>query len=318
MNFQVIVLFLYYALQVETDELNHLKLPGCVVKEIDNKCIVYNCPNSTEPNFSFKYDQGTLVITCNREKRLKNFSGQNLNIFNEYKSIEIKKCDLSVEFWLAKFCHRVNVNSSKVEYLNLYKNELTTIPPNTFDNIKQIKLEFNNIKEIYQSSFYGFKFLETLELSNEPLEEIGPGTFKNLTSLRTIVLNKVEVHRLPENLFEYNKLLTKIKLTGLNITELPNGLFSNLDSLSEVTLMNTSLMNIPSDTFRGSTKIKLIDLSYNQLRYISNGLFDGLTKLQELYVRSNKLQVIPNWPFRDLNNLEILNLQDNQIRKISK
>lgn len=122
MNFQVIVLFLYCALQVETNELDILKLPGCVFSEMDYKNIVYNCPKSTEPNFFFKREHETLFIKCENEYRLESLHVQNSSIFNSFQTFRIRGCELG----MTEFGNQINLSEPHRENLNFGSLDLPT------------------------------------------------------------------------------------------------------------------------------------------------------------------------------------------------
>ncbi|KAK7929485.1 hypothetical protein WMY93_005880 [Mugilogobius chulae] len=154
-----------------------------------------------------------------------------------------------------------------------------------------LALGYNDIKTLKTGDFNFLRqsSLLVLNLSSVPLTTVEPNSFKNIASLRTLILDGSKIE---------TRVLSKIcrELAG-----------SKIEALS---LKNMKLGSLNNETFTGltNTNITSLDLSGNELSKIDTGSFLGLHKLQSLNMANNKLKQLKNDTFKGLQSLKMLNM----------
>lgn len=109
------------------------------------------------------------------------------NITNTTTRILLKQNDISI-----LNCERFDgllLNT----YLDLSRNELTTIPPKCFvsmPGLQTLKLNDNQIDVIYNSSFAGLYMLEELNIAENMLANVPQGFLEGLNELQIVYLHK--------------------------------------------------------------------------------------------------------------------------------
>ncbi|XP_028981781.1 chaoptin-like [Diachasma alloeum] len=202
-------------------------------------------------------------------------------------------------------------NLTKLKHIDLSRNKISEITPGVFQTLSSLRtlnLSWNKLKQLPQSWFIlqsdgvlvrSPMKLEYLDLSNNQLSEISPRAFKNLTSL---VVLKLDSNVLPN---------------------IPN--LGNLKNLEEFNFSSNALRNVSYKTFYNMTNLKHIDLSRNEIAKITHGVFDMLASLIKLDLSSNKITKLRrNWitsrsdpaPVGYPINLEYLDISNNDLQKI--
>lgn len=186
---------------------------------------------------------------------------------------------------------------------------LTSIEPNTFDlsgnHINTLNISECMIESLKPKAFMGLIFLKYLDMGNNKIKSVYPGTFNGAKKIETIDLSRNE------------------------ITILNESGFAELFNLKKLILYNNSISVIAEKAFTGLTSLQELDLGYNQITDLKN-VVSNLTSLQILKLNNNKLKTINETEFYNLTNLDLLCLDhnfltspiielspNNQLRKIS-
>ena len=206
----------------------------------------------------------------------------------------------------------------------------------------------NNPKWILDRTFLNENYKETLfsenriDLSNKQIEQIDEDTFKELTNLRSVILNvnyiqeiyqetfknlynledlQINVNKirfLDKDLFKDLRSLISLSLNNNRIEFIPQSIFNNLKNLYEIDISNNEIDRICHEHFSGLTNLKYIRLNNNQIKLVEKGSFDGLENLTGVYLKNNLLKEINKDLFVGLNNLKIIDWSNNKIKHIEK
>lgn len=162
-----------------------------------------------------------------------------------------------------------------------------------YPTVLHLILRKNKIASIEKRAFTSFKSLETLEITNtDILNNLRPGTFDELDSLKYLYLNWNGLTSISKNIF--NKLVKVVRLE----------------------LAFNKIKNIEIESFSGMIKLQILKLQSNQIKHLENDIFIGMPGLRELSINKNYLKYIPKNIFNRLQNLTHLKLGWNEINKI--
>lgn len=178
---------------------------------------------------------------------------------------------------------------------------------NSLRNCREISLHCNSL-----GSLDGMNntYLSILRSTGNPIENLSPETFENLTNLNTIQLLETNINKLWSNTFANTKART-IHIESDNLTSIETKTFL-LETLHEVKIINQvkNIPVLPKHLF-GHT-IRSLSLSIG-LKQISNESFGEKSKLEELNLSGNYLKEIPSNLFDIFPNLIKLNLSNNHL-----
>ncbi|KAF7283031.1 hypothetical protein GWI33_001562 [Rhynchophorus ferrugineus] len=173
---------------------------------------------------------------------------------------------------------------------------LTSIEPNTFDlsgnQIRRMDISKSRIENLKQKAFMGLIFLEELDLSDNLIKSVYPGTFNG------------------------TKKITKINLSRNKISILSDKGFAELMHLRQLLVSHNSIEAVADTAFEGVYNLEELDLSYNRIGNISSKL-SNLTSLQVLNLNNNKLTRIDRWDLYNLTKLTSLDLSNNYLTQFS-
>ena len=174
----------------------------------------------------------------------------------------------------------------------------------TNNNIKEMYIDANNIREINDQTFQ----------------------YKELNGIECLSISLNPISRLPVNLFNSLALstLVKLHLDHNKIRYLSSKQFHCLENLKELDLSYNELnhLGLPESVFTSipSSNLEHIDLSHNKITFLPDGLFEGkaLTSLLTLYLQNNQMSEIPRSVFVSnfLTNLTQVKLEHNFIHQI--
>ncbi|TNM86937.1 hypothetical protein fugu_007167 [Takifugu bimaculatus] len=170
-----------------------------------------------------------------------------------------------------------------LERLLLEHNQLTRVPPNLPQSIRDLRLAHNRISKIPSGSFEGMTNLTSLQLQANVLEDVR-GAFKGLKSLTVLDMRKNKLKKIPNSLPEG---LQQLYLEFNEIESLPARFLTVLPKLQFVRLAHNKLSDrgLPADVFNTSTLVEL-DLSFNKLDKIPF----VHRNLENLYLQANRIK----------------------------
>eukprot|EP00986_Skeletonema_menzelii_P013693 scaffold8164_cov156-Skeletonema_menzelii.AAC.14 len=195
-------------------------------------------------------------------------------------------------------------------YLNLLRNQLTTLPANIGDlkNLERLELANNNLSDI-PSSIGKLTKLAHLNLESNELTSL-PRDFGKLKCL-TLNLNYNSFLSIPDCIMNMNGL-RRLSMIGNDLTSLPIGLqrFTAL----EVLLASRNKISILPDSIVSVPLLRELWLDNNQISSIPNN-FHRLTKLQVLKLEGNVDMVYPSADIIAMGAKEVLRWSRNRVSR---
>ncbi|XP_063813216.1 toll-like receptor 8 [Pseudophryne corroboree] len=218
----------------------------------------------------------------------------------------------------------IEENNSSVVF-DCHARRLKNVPsPITYlANSVQLLLSENYLQTIPNTAFRKWHNLTKLDLSSNykqyntnPCEVrlvIGDKTFTNLTTLKQLIIDNNNLHKIPTGL---PISLSQLSLRYNNISSVNKKSFSQVKLLKELYLDHNcyygnscpGVFEIQDEPFFQLQELTVLSLSYNNLAKVPPKL---PSSLKELYLSSNKINVIDREDFISLTNLEILHLSGN-------
>ncbi|XP_024886209.1 platelet glycoprotein V-like, partial [Temnothorax curvispinosus] len=188
--------------------------------------------------------------------------------------------------------------------LNLRDNNLHQVTGffNYTPGLQFLELEDNALQSIEPGTFDNLKNLTFLNLSVNHLTDPRSGIFDELVALRELDLNTNDMVRLPEYIFAKLKNLDVLNLSENNFTNLPRNLLQNNTKLRNFTLFDNkrNMTTLPDAFFANLTKLEMLKLKRNGFVTLPEDLFWGCTSLININLEQNYLRTLPRYIFRDL------------------
>lgn len=201
-----------------------------------------------------------------------------------------------------------------VETLDLRDNHITSLAPEEYmdlNNLKQLYLDGNRIFELKDYTFQGLA-LQHLGLSRNRMEKISRMAFEDCSilsidfssnqlqysSLRHLSpviahvheLNIADSHISPEHIKELLKQATRLKklnLSHLNLKQLPPNMFASQAKLEVLNLSNNTLQYIPVDVLHSLPSLHALDLRRNKFRGMPEIILRRLDRIRDVELDSN-------------------------------
>lgn len=198
-------------------------------------------------------------------------------------------------------------------------NQLETVdgPFVISSTLQYLDINSCNISVINLLFFDNITSLNTIDLSNNPLEKLDSGIFEVLTSLESLKLNNCKLKTIAD--------LTFSTITNLKYLELSGNQFINtnwsevlgkLVRLESLDLRKSGLTSLPEDTFTNCTKLVTLILADNVLRDLDVAAILGysVTHLEFLDLSNCNIQgPIAGDAFANATNLKTLYLSGNPL-----
>lgn len=163
------------------------------------------------------------------------------------------------------------------------------------------------------SSFVGLVYMETLNLGQNHIKNIVPGTFRGIKKLIWLNLGYNEITILVRDGFAELGNLTTLFLNDNAIKNVDANAFNKLSALEELYLQNNYISSLDG-VFYGLNSAKIIDLHNNSLLMLKPWDINSTTVL-DLNLAGNKLRSLDEGAIY-APKLEALNVSDNQIEAI--
>lgn len=206
--------------------------------------------------------------------------------------------------------------------VNLTRNGLQDIHPNTFQNNTQLSLltiSGNPLKHMHESKSAKHYLLHAPSVTDFDFSYNG-------------------ILRLKRTAFSKMHSLNFINLRGNRLREIDNKIFDSLNQLVEVDLSDNILDKIPTDLFIDkdvqilrvagnnlstlaniiSPKLTMLDASRNKIRVIGKDDLEGVPLLDQLYIKSNNMKRIHQHAFSNLEQLQYLDISDNKLSSLTE
>ncbi|XP_074925109.1 uncharacterized protein LOC116822520 isoform X1 [Chelonoidis abingdonii] len=190
---------------------------------------------------------------------------------------------------------------------------LRTLPAELATSTVSLNLSNNLLRILTANTFRNLTFLRSLWLDRNNLTFLYPGTFSALSNLRELDLGwNSRLTHLHANTFRGLSNLISLDLASCNIFEIHPLVFSYLLSLQVLDLTSNNLRYIPQ-AFRSLSSLTRLSLERNHIEAIGRDSLKDLKALYELNLRKNRICTIQNDAFAMLNRLEVLDLGHNHI-----
>jgi Leucine-rich repeat (LRR) protein len=232
-------------------------------------------------------------------------------------------------------------DNEKLNSLWLQSNRIKLMRPDIFNrNLNEIKLNSNFIRVFDTESFSNksslitfiasnmkiqiiefklfrkFRYLQSLDVSNNLLIKIEPNSFSAMSSLKKLNMSHNYLDALEEKLFCSLTSLENLDLSFNEIQVLTKNFLSGLYTLQELHLENNKMKLIEPFGFQDLKSLKNLFLGCNSLTELAHATFLNQTNLASLILNQNCIRSID---FLDaLTNLKILDLSSNLITGVEE
>lgn len=209
-----------------------------------------------------------------------------------------------------------------VTKFNLHNNYLTDLPPGTFGSISNILrylyLSDNNIKVISRGVFDNLEVLETLDLSQNELQEIEE-VFRNLSRLQQLNLAHNKISTVRQKSFQDMAELRLLNLSHNLLSVFDGGIFhSSHNKLEIIDLSHNHIHYLIPNALSHTPRLTYLDLSFNKMTIFLEDILRDAPLLETLKMQNNHLQQIDSGQFSHAIRLRYLDLSRNQIEAIGK
>lgn len=162
--------------------------------------------------------------------------------------------------------HTERNSNQEVEYVWIRNSRVTHLPrfdsPIFFPNMVKYLVTASGVKFIERDDFSAMSKLETLDLSNNEIEEIPEDAFYDLSELVDLFIDNNRVKALSGRLLNNAHFFQRFKASNNSLEILESEFFTGNPSLKIVSLDNNKLHKIRVD-FRPFRNLKKIDLLNN-------------------------------------------------------
>ncbi|CAH1772835.1 unnamed protein product, partial [Owenia fusiformis] len=161
--------------------------------------------------------------------------------------------------------------------------------------------------------------LHELTLEDGQLETggINNDTFRSLTELQRLTIQRYGIQFIEPGAFMYQTQTFHLEISGNALVELKASNFIGLGSLTDLYLTGNGIKWIESGSFLELNKLEYLYLSRNDLTNIYEGMFEGLTSLKSLYLLKNSIQHIGPYAFSNLQAISRIDLPDNNLLAVA-
>ena len=113
--------------------------------------------------------------------------------------------------------------------------------------------------------------------------------FSGCDSLKSVIINKIKLSTLPENLLEHTSKLEELDLSTNQINGLPDKLLHSAVNLKKVILNGNEISSLNNQHFKHNHKLTTLEIMKNQLTVVSKNSFENLYDLEVLKLSDNKI-----------------------------
>ncbi|XP_057370279.1 leucine-rich repeats and immunoglobulin-like domains protein 3 [Daphnia carinata] len=194
------------------------------------------------------------------------------------------------------------------------KQGLTQVPKDLPLWTEVLELQENLINTFSSYQFSHLKNLQRLDLSNNRVKFVVPGSLANLIHLNEVKLNHNQMVEIPDLGPLVN--LSSLNLAHNEILSMNSTWLAQTKSLKNLDLSHNKLYELPAGIFANGSRLQILNLSNNRLQYMDKGCFYNLTALVDLKLGRNRITSLPKELFKRLSALKVLELNRNRLTKI--
>ncbi|CAG7668634.1 unnamed protein product [Allacma fusca] len=194
---------------------------------------------------------------------------------------------------------------SKLITLLLNNNKLAKIENTTFGPgmgaLSVLNLHDNFLENIEPGTFAHTYSLEHLDLGKNPIKQLNGSSLQGLTQLRVLKINNNELSEVPAVFSKRNSPIGNSYQTGA------------LPHLIELFMGSNPISKLKNGDFEGLKNLQLLDLGGCRIDTIEPHAFRGLEVLRKLILTDNNLKNVPTTAFPPLSQLSMLKIGRNPI-----
>ncbi|XP_065335394.1 leucine-rich repeat neuronal protein 1-like [Cloeon dipterum] len=204
--------------------------------------------------------------------------------------------------------------NSSISYLNLAKNELSTIFSDTFvglENLETLVLSDNRINYIEDGAFVMLNNLKGLNLDSNMIGSLYEEWFLGLRNLANLSLAHNIIHHVNRNVFRATDRLQRLVLSGNRINGIEPQGFAGLSQLQTLLLDNNLLAVIPNSALQTLGNLRVLRVDMNPINKLQAYSFSELSVKEISASRMSDLRIVDGFSFHNLYNLTTLLMEDN-------
>jgi Leucine-rich repeat (LRR) protein len=161
-------------------------------------------------------------------------------------------------------------------------------------------------------------------IKTENFTTLPANIFDDLTNLKYLLISRLKLTALDENIFIKLPKLEEIKLEYNYFSTLPANIFQNQTNLKILKIDNGydetdtyKGLKLPANIFQPLTNLTVLELDGNNIYVLPHVIFHHLTKLKNLNLEGNNLHSLPDDIFQGLTDLDV-NLDQNRLESLPK
>ncbi|KAK0159607.1 hypothetical protein PV327_010703 [Microctonus hyperodae] len=203
--------------------------------------------------------------------------------------------------------------SNNVYILNMNGNNIAELPPFPSNiTLRRLQMAHNRLTELNYRSFAGLLFLLDADFSYNEIKYVDPEAFQDSPGLITLELQNNPLQEVKRQ-FLNCKTLLYLYLSNCHISKINDRFFQNITNLKRLDISNNPLQTIDSVPFEYLPHLEYLNLDNCSLTYIAPKAFINFENLCELILTNNNLTTV-SWtmilsPLGRLENLDIGNSQ---------
>lgn len=249
------------------------------------------------------------------------------NLLNSISADVFSGLESSLEFLSLSQNRILGFTGQQIQFLTLWfldvsDNQLSEIPSNAFEllpSLTHLNMSRNpHISVLPQNVFHHAQALLVLDLSYNGLKIISVNLFSKTSSLEQLYLSNNAIQEISEGTFKNLKNLTHLDLSYNNIVNIRTPAFVNVMSLQSLLLKGNELNAFKGEFFNTGTGLEVLDLSENQLSYLFPSSFKIHPRLREIILTDNKFNFFPSELINTLQYLELIDLSGNALKTVDE
>ncbi|CAH1265349.1 PODN [Branchiostoma lanceolatum] len=161
---------------------------------------------------------------------------------------------------------------------------------------------------------------KSLDLGNNMIGSIPPGTFVNLPNLERLNLenNDLRDDSLVSGSFYGLGQLKHLNLSNNQFSVFPEETQSLGETLEVLDISGNKISRIGPETFADFENLQALHMKSMSLRRLERASLTGMKNLTTLHLDSNRLTIMPNKEIQSLRSLKNLTMRGNPVKHISK
>ncbi|KAG8239880.1 hypothetical protein J437_LFUL018648 [Ladona fulva] len=206
-------------------------------------------------------------------------------------------------------------NMSSLHYLNLGKNELSTLFSDSFSGLEQLEilnLSENKITYIEDGAFGVLENLQRLSLDSNMIGSLYEEWFLGLKALVNLSLAHNIIHHINQNVFRAVTELKELILTGNRINGIEPLGFNGLHKLVTLNIDGNLLAAVPTSSLQTLPSLKYLKMDLNPISKLQAYSFSEIVAHEVSLHNLHDLRIVDGFAFHNMFNMTILRMHDNK------